>query len=917
MSFIYIIYSKQFGENIYKVGYTADVRNRIKDSCYTTCFYEPCEYKKIWKFSANVANPETIEKALHAELRKSSNCLKNDQNTCTEMYYDDYNKLTQKINNYFENNTLIDTYEEYNTSDENNLYELGEYHGYSHSEDAKCYCCNRPIKNIYVIEYLNNKYYFGIACYTKKYKIHINPNISSIIKKKAKQYNINMNYEEITEIADRKSIRDNNNYSYDILMNLANKKWTDDCTCSKKYKLYNLTNSLCKQYYVKNDYANKDPKFLEYIKSLGIFDITEHKIAFIRVINRLKYISSYFQKNKQIDNTNTESWISHDRAILSGSAGSGKTSSIFGFIDPDLGIYEPSKLAKYFASGVKVLVMTFTGKALSEIKKKYKEVKTKLEDTPDNIKKQFEYLNILNKNVNFKTIDSYLLSMQFVHTNNIPSDNKYDFVIIDEFSMVTLDHLYNVLQSQKFTRVLVIGDENQLDPVGNPSVITYIQKTYKNIIYNRIEGSKRTKVTDLRNLFTDIITKNRSIQSIHENYKNSSVIKFINMDDLNSTIENTTHQIQLLSSTNKGVELIEQKCSGVFTPKKYMCTKNMYLSRNDLILLSQMLMVEKDGAPVDVYIKQQMEILFELCTSADIQYDNISIQAAKIINLTNQNESIKEKITTITQTLIKEGKYYAEWEQLKIELINKIIKHISTDVTLKIKQHMQEPYRVADLLTSNNDIDTYFNGLLSMLDNKEYQNICGSDLLEIIRYLKNLLLDNWHQDNKILSFFNGQELLFSDDGVYHNINLKPIKYLQNQLWQLNKSKFNYEQCNVMTIHKAQGSGYHTIVIDVYNKQLNKKELYTAVTRAKNNIYFVIPDNFEEYNDEEELINKSVLFIKNNSNYLKDVPTDSIFKKQWVINTLKRPNMAWLYNKLIKTLDVKEKSTLNLFLRRKG
>ncbi len=72
MSFIYIIYSKQFGENIYKVGYTADVRNRIKDSCYTTCFYEPCEYKKIWKFSANVANPETIEKALHVELRKSS-----------------------------------------------------------------------------------------------------------------------------------------------------------------------------------------------------------------------------------------------------------------------------------------------------------------------------------------------------------------------------------------------------------------------------------------------------------------------------------------------------------------------------------------------------------------------------------------------------------------------------------------------------------------------------------------------------------------------------------------------------------------------------------------------------------------------------------------------------------------------------
>ncbi len=40
----------------------------------------------------------------------------------------------------------------------------------------------------------------------------------------------------------------------------------------------------------------------------------------------------------------------------------------------------------------------------------------------------------------------------------------------------------------------------------------------------------------------------------------------------------------------------------------------------------------------------------------------------------------------------------------------------------------------------------------------------------------------------------------------------------------------------MTIHKAQGKGYDTVIIilhsDMYTKLLNRNMLYTAITRAK-------------------------------------------------------------------------------------
>ena len=89
---LYIIHSKQFGENVYKVGYTDNLHKRINDPCYNTCFYEPCEYKNVYKYiisrDSSIEKPIEVEQYVHAKLRKTKTIkwLKNENNSCMEMY---------------------------------------------------------------------------------------------------------------------------------------------------------------------------------------------------------------------------------------------------------------------------------------------------------------------------------------------------------------------------------------------------------------------------------------------------------------------------------------------------------------------------------------------------------------------------------------------------------------------------------------------------------------------------------------------------------------------------------------------------------------------------------------------------------------------------------------------------------------
>jgi len=201
--YIYIIYSELFGKDIYKVGYTSNLTNRLKDSCYTTCFHKPCNYECVWKYNLDITscitNAELIEKALHKALSKDKKIknLKQVNNHCNEMYQANLTILKQLIiKNLSENVSItdfikVDHKEIIRVEDVETLLSDAVYIGYVGSETGKkCYACRRPIKNIYKIRKDNKLYSFGIECYKKLFEKNVEDVDAETIKSTLKKYDL-------------------------------------------------------------------------------------------------------------------------------------------------------------------------------------------------------------------------------------------------------------------------------------------------------------------------------------------------------------------------------------------------------------------------------------------------------------------------------------------------------------------------------------------------------------------------------------------------------------------------------------------------------------------------------------------------------------------------------------------------------
>ena len=190
MAYIYIIRSEQWEEDIYKIGYTKNPINRIKDSCYTTTYYKPCKYIFIYNIEL-IKNEETEisltleykEKLFHKHMKENSNLnLKNDNNCCNEMYKCKLEILQNQLLNFMQANNL--KYELINydcilnlrkhyilTEDQSKLiisYGIDNNiikHETDLKEVIKCSSCNVGCKKeIYKICYDNVEYNFGSDC---------------------------------------------------------------------------------------------------------------------------------------------------------------------------------------------------------------------------------------------------------------------------------------------------------------------------------------------------------------------------------------------------------------------------------------------------------------------------------------------------------------------------------------------------------------------------------------------------------------------------------------------------------------------------------------------------------------------------------------------------------------------------------
>lgn len=109
-----------------------------------------------------------------------------------------------------------------------------------------------------------------------------------------------------------------------------------------------------------------------------------------------------------------------------------------------------------------------------------------------------------NVNVDYNTIAKFLFKKQvfldngqvnFIRDSNLFMKNKYDYIFIDEASMVDVDdfHCFSMLRS----KIIFIGDSFQLPPVGERDSIVFDRVTY----VARLTETIRTNHNSLQNVY--------------------------------------------------------------------------------------------------------------------------------------------------------------------------------------------------------------------------------------------------------------------------------------------------------------------------------------------------------------------------------------------------------------------------------
>lgn len=802
------MYSELFGEDIYKVGYTSNLTNRVKDSCYTTCFYKPCNYKTVWKYNlditTDITNAELIEKELHKALSKDKKIknLKQADNHCNEMYQANLAVLKQLIENNLSNNIFVTSFTKVNHENiiKNETIELSfasaEYVGFAGSEiGKKCYTCRRPIKNVYRIKKDNKLYSFGIDCYKKLFEKNVIAVAEDSIKAVLEKYDLSdvYNYTDDYGLTSKTEQETELDIIYKAFTKVSEGAKTFKCTCSDEYLLYQLSKMFQVMFVVAKGPLSKKlritqnrlEQFYNTLERLQIFNITDTDITLKKQIEQMSFIDNFFTNYNLLDSKKSDvhcekqtnymfnpsyesikmseytksedaynSCFKYNKCILSGCAGSGKTTSIFGLIDTTKATYVPSELSAYFTEPKDVLILAFTGKAVSVISDKFKDTLAKLHDIDADTKETFNYLK--NMKCDIKTIDSFL-----INTGADGDGTEYDYVIVDEFSMVKLHQLYHIIKKCPNSNYLLMGDQNQLDPVGSPSLMKEMLLNCSNNTSYRIkyvlarrERCLRANNDGLRRLYTKLSKKDIcTIESIKEycvaNKINEEVIRFTQIDELSNIIEKSEWgDIKVVTKTNEVKKKILgqiqdslDKSSNV--EETYMWKKNIYVYPHEM---------------------------------------------QKILNILSFTEKT-----------------------------------------------------IGKMVSANDDDTNDYTELLERVSRTD-----KNQLEAVTCYVKEKIKETLHRPTeKHLLFYNGQDLFYKKNKDAKRIvfDIETIRLIKDIIRNcVSSTSINsgllYENSNVTTIHVSQGSGYHTIIVDARNP-LSYNELYTATTRAENCIVYIV------------------------------------------------------------------------------
>ncbi|WP_343188398.1 exodeoxyribonuclease V subunit alpha [Buchnera aphidicola (Ceratoglyphina bambusae)] len=310
----------------------------------------------------------------------------------------------------------------------------------------------------------------------------------------------------------------------------------------KKYKKNKILNKLWKKFY-------KIKNYNKIIKNSQVINKCESKNSPIILHNKKFYFNKIFYSKKKIyeeiyknkikkknikkikkilklksnKNLNKFQKISLIMSIINritfiiGGPGTGKTTLVTQIILSYIKIFKKKKIK----------IASTTGKSsshlLNSIKKNLLKLKIKKNEKKIIPKKSYTIHNLLKINPGIKC-------PKYNKKNKLRSD----LIIIDESSMLDTILLYNLINAiKKKSKIIFLGDFNQLSPINNLNIIKYICKNSKNkfskkmsnILKNLINYKVKNKEKNIKiNDNVCILKKNYRFKKCSEIYKFSKMI---------------------------------------------------------------------------------------------------------------------------------------------------------------------------------------------------------------------------------------------------------------------------------------------------------------------------------------------------------------------------------------------------------
>lgn len=451
-----------------------------------------------------------------------------------------------------------------------------------------------------------------------------------------------------------------------------------------------------------------------------------------------------------------------------------------------------------------------------------------------NFKNDLDLLNECGFNIEFITIHkllNYKNEMDvngekvFVKKNNNKIDN-YDLIIIDECSMIPMNIICGIfddimklkkMKNKFIPKIIFVGDPAQLPPVNENISVIFDSEIFNNDQYMKyhimikhqqsytLKSIVRNKLDDvigLCNSIRDWVMDSSNIPKI-KNYAGKNVLVYnknkIKEKWLNTFVNHIKKNYYsniILTWTNK-----QSRTYNSFIRQKIFNKKDLKkFEKGDILILN-------DFYNMPIPKKKRKKKFNKFYTSEQVKVIDIKHSISDELFFTEKlNVDFKTNIKPITD------------------------KYIS--IMKKLNSNTKRHYNVWKLYTrrlmDNNDDDNNDLHEVIVIDDK-YRNLLNKER----DYCSNII-------KTLRNFYYGR---YKDQ--IENIN-KIIRRLWTE-WDMifNEPYANIDYGNSISSHKSQGSTFYNVFIDINDILKNNNEneakrcIYTAVTRASNEVHLLI------------------------------------------------------------------------------